>query len=338
MVDTAHPSLTSYVETVETETGKLQSVCDKWQKVKENEEELSEEVVGMIDTAVGKAQLLMSQKFAQFKQLCDLSKDANASKPVKLSDLQGFWDMVQYQVDDVTVHFEHLAKLQENDWVIKEEKSIVKRKKRGTKKAKKNGLTAKTMNTRRTEIQELKAKMMAAKKEERHKQIGSGDDQASSMSTPPALGTYNILEYTQPSLRIPVDIDDNECETECDCKRDMGFMSEKKNAGERINANSDGKEETICAMLSEFSFPRRASRLLPGQRECSSLITFSPAGSVKKLAPVTPSKRVRDSFATNQFYSTVRRSIRLLPEDLIDGQEDLPEGSVVLPNRMVDDL
>jgi hypothetical protein len=118
----------------------------------------------------------------------------------------------------------------------------------------------------------------------------------------------------------------------------MGFMSEKKNAGERINANSDGKEETICAMLSEFSFPRRASRLLPGQRECSSLITFSPAGSVKKLAPVTPSKRVRDSFATNQFYSTVRRSIRLLPEDLIDGQEDLPEGSVVLPNRMVDDL
>jgi hypothetical protein len=126
----------------------------------------------MIDTAVGKAQLLMSQKFAQFKQLCDLSKDANASKPVKLSDLQGFWDMVQYQVDDVTVHFEHLAKLQENDWVIKEEKSIVKRKKRGTKqKAKKNGLTAKTMNTRRTEIQELKAKMMAAKKEERHKQV-----------------------------------------------------------------------------------------------------------------------------------------------------------------------
>jgi hypothetical protein len=60
-------------------------------------------------------------------------QDANASKPVKLSDLQGFWDMVQYQVDDVTVHFEHLAKLQENDWVIKEEKSIVKRKKRGTK-------------------------------------------------------------------------------------------------------------------------------------------------------------------------------------------------------------
>ena len=31
-------------------------------------------VVGMIDTAIGKAQLLMSQKFAQFRQLCDLAK------------------------------------------------------------------------------------------------------------------------------------------------------------------------------------------------------------------------------------------------------------------------
>ena len=60
-------------------------------------------------------------------------QDASAPKMVKLSDLQGFWDMVEYQVEDVRVHFEHLAKLEENGWVIKEEMGTAKRGRKTTK-------------------------------------------------------------------------------------------------------------------------------------------------------------------------------------------------------------
>ena len=42
-IDTIYPTVTSYLGTVETETEQLQSVCDKWKKVKEDEEELTEE-------------------------------------------------------------------------------------------------------------------------------------------------------------------------------------------------------------------------------------------------------------------------------------------------------
>ena len=60
-------------------------------------------------------------------------QDASAPKTVKLSDLQGFWDMVQYQVEDVTVHFEHLAQLEENGWVIEEEKGTMEHGRKATK-------------------------------------------------------------------------------------------------------------------------------------------------------------------------------------------------------------
>lgn len=44
-------------------------------------------------------------------------QDKSAEKAAHESDLDGFWEMIFYQVEDVHKRFEELNKLQENGWV-----------------------------------------------------------------------------------------------------------------------------------------------------------------------------------------------------------------------------
>jgi hypothetical protein len=37
---------------------------------------------------------------------------------VTLNDLEGFWDMVSLQIDDITKMFDKLLKLKENNWIF----------------------------------------------------------------------------------------------------------------------------------------------------------------------------------------------------------------------------
>ena len=67
-------------------------------------------------TAVGKAQLLMSQRFQQFSSLIDDCALRRGVKVTTCDDLQGFWDMVYVQVQDVLQLFEQLQQLRLNDW------------------------------------------------------------------------------------------------------------------------------------------------------------------------------------------------------------------------------
>ncbi|XP_013790154.1 disks large-associated protein 3-like [Limulus polyphemus] len=78
-----------------------------------------EEGAGKIRVAVGKANLLLSQKFEQFRELCEknLNQDVSEPFPTKDSDLSGFWDMMMLQVDDVLDTFTNLKKLCANNWV-----------------------------------------------------------------------------------------------------------------------------------------------------------------------------------------------------------------------------
>ena len=59
-------------------------------------------------------------------------QDVNAAKPVKLDDLQAFWDMVQLQVEGLYSKFAHLEKLEQNSWhPVATERTNSKRKKGG---------------------------------------------------------------------------------------------------------------------------------------------------------------------------------------------------------------
>ncbi|XP_062506556.1 disks large-associated protein 5-like isoform X4 [Corticium candelabrum] len=163
-VDTKRLAVAPFRQLIESETQRLQSLCDTWnQIVAEKDEQEDDDVVGMINAAVGKAQLLIRQRFHQFSQLCDLAEDPSAVKTAEVSDLQGFWDMISCQVTDINSQFEQLSQLQANHWQIEEKKIVRKQGKRRAKKKKVEAASA-TDTTRRLHLRQFKAKMMAAKK------------------------------------------------------------------------------------------------------------------------------------------------------------------------------
>lgn len=78
---------------------------------------ISEDVRGKIRAAVGKAHLLISQKFKQFRELCaEHMNPTEDGKVLKWADLQGFWDMIKIQADNIDDHFAELDLMRQNGW------------------------------------------------------------------------------------------------------------------------------------------------------------------------------------------------------------------------------
>eukprot|EP00095_Tigriopus_kingsejongensis_P002981 maker-scaffold849_size89187-snap-gene-0.17 protein:Tk02981 transcript:maker-scaffold849_size89187-snap-gene-0.17-mRNA-1 annotation:"disks large-associated protein 5" len=77
-----------------------------------------EEAVGQIRSTLGKAKLMANPKgrFAQFAQLIDNCEFNLGEKKTTLMDLQGFWEMIYYQVEDIDVAFKDLNTLEANGW------------------------------------------------------------------------------------------------------------------------------------------------------------------------------------------------------------------------------
>ncbi|KAL3867834.1 hypothetical protein ACJMK2_040680 [Sinanodonta woodiana] len=107
-------------------TERLTQLCDKWTEPMESTQGLDEDVKGQIRTVVGQAQLLMRQRFKQFTGLVDNCEFGLGEKETTCMDLQGFWDMIYFQVEDVDIKFEELSTLQKNNWVIKSDKPVEK--------------------------------------------------------------------------------------------------------------------------------------------------------------------------------------------------------------------
>ncbi|KAK3106613.1 hypothetical protein FSP39_023614 [Pinctada imbricata] len=78
---------------------------------------LPEDAHGKIRAAIGKANLLMSQKFKQFQQLCSEHMfPSEDGKVLKWEDLQGFWDMIKIQADNVDDMFAEIELMRQNGW------------------------------------------------------------------------------------------------------------------------------------------------------------------------------------------------------------------------------
>ncbi|XP_004526279.1 uncharacterized protein LOC101458389 isoform X1 [Ceratitis capitata] len=80
--------------------------------------EISEDTLGFLRSAYGKARLLVSQKMKQFEGLCqnNLNSSPDDKFPTTNDDLQGFWDMVYLQVDHINSIFDEINVLKENNW------------------------------------------------------------------------------------------------------------------------------------------------------------------------------------------------------------------------------
>ncbi|XP_036084859.1 disks large-associated protein 2 isoform X1 [Rousettus aegyptiacus] len=104
-----------FLELLRAETARMESWCKDMEREAE-EHDLAEDVLGKIRSAVGSAQLLMSQKFQQFYWLCQQNTDPSAMPRPTSQDLAGYWDMLQLSVEDVSMKFGELHQLKQNGW------------------------------------------------------------------------------------------------------------------------------------------------------------------------------------------------------------------------------
>ncbi|XP_064155521.1 disks large-associated protein 4 isoform X1 [Anguilla rostrata] len=106
-----------FLKLLQAETARMEGWCQQMeQETKDNQ--LTEEVLGKIRSAVGSAQLLMSQKFQQFRGLCDQNLNLSANPRPTAQDLAGFWDLLQLSIEDISLKFDELYHLKSNDWQL----------------------------------------------------------------------------------------------------------------------------------------------------------------------------------------------------------------------------
>lgn len=108
-----------FLGVAEAEENRLTLLCSKCEMELQSES-VTEEACGKIRSAVGKANLLISQKFRQFQDLCQQHKHPDSdpeAKPTLWEDLQGFWEMVKIQVDDVDDMFTEIDLMRQNGWM-----------------------------------------------------------------------------------------------------------------------------------------------------------------------------------------------------------------------------
>ncbi|XP_036961220.1 disks large-associated protein 4 isoform X3 [Acanthopagrus latus] len=108
-----------FLKLLQAETGRMEGWCQQMdQETKDNK--LSEEVLGTIRSAVGSAQLLITQKFEQFRGLCNENLNVNANPRPTAQDLAGFWDLLQLSIEDISMKFDELYQLKANNWQLPE--------------------------------------------------------------------------------------------------------------------------------------------------------------------------------------------------------------------------
>ncbi|XP_021155878.2 disks large-associated protein 5 isoform X1 [Columba livia] len=111
-----------------SETERLMSQCLQWDG--KLELDIPEDAKDLIRTTIGQTRLLIAERFKQFEGLVDNCEFKRGEKETTCTDLDGFWDMVNFQVEDVNKKFDNLKKLQDNEWQPLDvpSKAIVKKK------------------------------------------------------------------------------------------------------------------------------------------------------------------------------------------------------------------
>ncbi|NXC67676.1 DLGP4 protein, partial [Anhinga anhinga] len=157
-----------FLKLLQAETERLEGWCHQMdQETKENN--LSEEVLGKVLSAVGSAQLLMSQKFQQFHGLCEQNLNPNANPRPTAQDLAGFWDLLQLSIEDISMKFDELYHLKANSWQLTETPERKEEKKPPPPVPKKPAKSKSQLNRDKAsdsdkQRQEARKRLMAAKR------------------------------------------------------------------------------------------------------------------------------------------------------------------------------
>ncbi|XP_065604105.1 disks large-associated protein 5 [Cyrtonyx montezumae] len=113
---------------LQSETERLMSHCLQWDG--KLELDIPEDAEDLIRTALGQTRLLIAERFKQFEGLVDNCEFKRGEKETTCTDLDGFWDMINFQIEDVNKKFDNLQKLEDNKWQPVEVagKEVVKKK------------------------------------------------------------------------------------------------------------------------------------------------------------------------------------------------------------------
>ncbi|XP_066872065.1 disks large-associated protein 1 isoform X3 [Kogia breviceps] len=104
-----------FLKLLQAERDRMEGWCQQMER-EERENNLPEDILGKIRTAVGSAQLLMAQKFYQFRELCEENLNPNVHPRPTSQDLAGFWDMLQLSIENISMKFDELHQLKANNW------------------------------------------------------------------------------------------------------------------------------------------------------------------------------------------------------------------------------
>ncbi|XP_056377618.1 disks large-associated protein 1 isoform X3 [Hyla sarda] len=104
-----------FLKLLQAEKDRMEGWCQQMER-EEHENDLPDPILEKIRSAVGCAQLLMSQKFYQFRELCEENLNPNAHPRPTSQDLAGFWDMLQLSIENISMKFDELHQLKANNW------------------------------------------------------------------------------------------------------------------------------------------------------------------------------------------------------------------------------
>ncbi|XP_056285893.1 disks large-associated protein 5 isoform X2 [Pseudoliparis swirei] len=170
------------------ETEGLMTLCVHWEPNVEDES-IPEEMRNSMRTVVGQARLLMKERFKQFSGLVDDCELGRGEKITTCTDLQGFWDMVYYQVEDVYKKFAALKEAESRGWAEEDKPQPPPRQRKAVKPsaapAKPTGTKGAAKSRLAAVKAAMKAKQQAAEAEKAAKDGGGDEDDPSLTSEEP---------------------------------------------------------------------------------------------------------------------------------------------------------
>uniref|UniRef100_A0A8C5FJE8 Discs, large (Drosophila) homolog-associated protein 1a n=1 Tax=Gadus morhua TaxID=8049 RepID=A0A8C5FJE8_GADMO len=104
-----------FLKLLQAETDRMEGWC-RQMELDQQANYLTNDMLGKVRSAVGSAKLLMSQKFQQFRKLCEENLNPNAHPKPMSSDLAGFWDMLQLSIENISLKFDELLQIRANNW------------------------------------------------------------------------------------------------------------------------------------------------------------------------------------------------------------------------------
>ncbi|XP_072523853.1 disks large-associated protein 5 isoform X2 [Salminus brasiliensis] len=155
------------------ETERLTGLSELWE-LRFDDSSIPEEMRDRMRTAVGQARLLMKERFGQFSGLVDDCDLGRGEKITTCTDLQGFWDMVYFQVEDVNKKFSALKEAEARGW--QEEAKPVTKQKKVVKKPPVAGSKTGSSAAAKSRLAAVKAAMKA--KQAAEKAAAASDDSA----------------------------------------------------------------------------------------------------------------------------------------------------------------